>query len=113
MATPSRAADCPVLPLDDFRRTVIECVASRRRLSALFGRPCDGSGIRLFAVLAQADAGDLAVTSTDGGTRSTPALTPDCPQAHWFEREIAEQWDVRPLGHPWLKPIRFQPPRGA
>ena len=29
------------------------------------------------------------------------------PQAHWFEREIAEQWGVRPEGHPWLKPIRF------
>ena len=38
---------------------------------------------------------------------SYPALTPDCPQAHWFEREIAEQWGVVPRGHPWLKPIRF------
>src|SRR5207245_2001966 len=28
-------------------------------------------------------------------------------QAHWFEREIAEQWGLRPNGHPWLKPIRF------
>ena len=36
-----------------------------------------------------------------------PALTPACAQAHWFEREIAEQWGVRPEGHPWLKPIRF------
>jgi Ni,Fe-hydrogenase III large subunit len=26
-----------------------------------------------------------------------------------FEREIAEQWGVRPEGHPWLKPIRFHP----
>jgi Ni,Fe-hydrogenase III large subunit len=39
-----------------------------------------------------------------------PALTPDCPQAHLFEREIAEQWGIRPEGHPWLKPVRF--PRG-
>ena len=39
--------------------------------------------------------------------RRYPALTPDCPQAHWFEREIAEQWGVAPEGHPWLKPIRF------
>ena len=28
------------------------------------------------------------------------ALTPDCPQAHWFEREIAEQWGVAPRGIP-------------
>ena len=38
-----------------------------------------------------------------------PALTPDVPQAHWFEREIAEQWGIVPEGHPWLKPIRFHP----
>ena len=35
------------------------------------------------------------------------ALTPRCPQAHWFERELAEQLGVRPEGHPWLKPIRY------
>ena len=36
-----------------------------------------------------------------------PSLTPDCPQVHLFEREIAEQYGVRPEGHPWLKPVRF------
>ncbi len=52
--------------------------------------------------------------STDVGDRY-PALTPDCPQAHWFEREIAEQWGVAPDGHPWLKPVRFhaRPRRGS
>ena len=34
-------------------------------------------------------------------------MTPDCPQVHLFEREIAEQWGVVPEGHPWLKPVRF------
>jgi len=37
-------------------------------------------------------------------------LTPECPQVHWFERELAEQWAVIPEGHPWLKPIRFHAP---
>ena len=26
---------------------------------------------------------------------------------HLFEREIAEQFGLRPDGHPWLKPVRF------
>ena len=30
---------------------------------------------------------------------------------HLFEREIAEQFGVEPAGHPWLKPVRFSPPR--
>jgi Ni,Fe-hydrogenase III large subunit len=29
-------------------------------------------------------------------------------QVHLFEREIAEQFGVKPQGHPWLKPVRFQ-----
>src|ERR1019366_43265 len=35
-----------------------------------------------------------------------PALSPDCPQADSFEREIAEQGGLKPEGHPWLKPLR-------
>ena len=36
-----------------------------------------------------------------------PRSRPNVPQAHLFEREIAEQYGVRPEGHPWLKPVRF------
>ena len=35
-------------------------------------------------------------------------MTPECPEAHLFERELAEQFGLRPEGHPWLKPVRFQ-----
>jgi hypothetical protein len=38
---------------------------------------------------------------------SYPALTCRWPQFHLFEREIAEQYGVKPEGHPWLKPVRF------
>ena len=62
--------------------------------------------MRLIAVLACRETGDFAVAASVVGD-SYPALTPDCPQANWFEREIAEQWGVCPQGHPWLKPIRF------
>jgi len=38
------------------------------------------------------------------------SLTPQVPQAHWFEREIRETWNLLPRNHPWLKPIRFSKP---
>ncbi len=110
--------DLPPMAFDEFRETILSAVETGARLSALFGAKVQeadvqcrhaaaGLGdVRLFAVLAQEAAGTLAVTSTQVGD-TYPALTPDCPQAHWFEREIAEQWGVRPEGHPWLKPIRF------
>jgi Ni,Fe-hydrogenase III large subunit len=36
-----------------------------------------------------------------------PSLTPDLPEAHIFERELWEQCKLRPVGHPWLKPVRY------
>ena len=49
---------------------------------------------------------EIWLLATDVGDHY-PALTPDITQAHWFERELAEQWGVVPENHPWLKPIRF------
>jgi len=100
----------PVLSMTEFRDTVISGIARDGRLAAFFGHPLPGESVRLYAIIAQGDMGVLEVSSADA-TASYPALTPDCPSAHWFEREIAEQWGLRPEGHPWLKPIRFHASR--
>ncbi|MEN6557553.1 MAG: NADH-quinone oxidoreductase subunit C [Thermoguttaceae bacterium] len=102
-------SDCPVVEFDAFRRAVIEGVAAGGRLSALFGFPVHGGSLRLVAAMAWADRGELTILSTDVADRF-PSITPDCPQAHLFEREIFEQWHVEPHGHPWLKPVRFPTP---
>src|SRR5579871_3160504 len=107
-------SDVPLLSTTEFLAQIWEKTRGGARLSALFGVPLnrfpgtngDDKQVRLFAVLAQDSTGTLACTSTVVGDRY-PALTRDCPQAHWFEREIAEQWGILPEGHPWLKPIRF------
>jgi Ni,Fe-hydrogenase III large subunit len=97
--------EIPVLPIDALRARVVEEVARGARIAALFGTP-RSAGVRLVAVLAHPRSATWSVAFADVGERY-PALTPDCPQAHWFEREIAEAWGVVPDGHPWLKPIRF------
>jgi Ni,Fe-hydrogenase III large subunit len=104
-------ADVPILPAGVFRRAVVEAVGGGERISAFFGMPQRDRVLRILAVLANDDHGDLAVCATDVG-EGYEAITPDCPQAHGFERELAEQWGVEPRGHPWLKPIRFQPSPG-
>ncbi len=96
----------PNLSFADFREQLLQSCENGGRIAALFGRANGAAGIRLFAVLANDARGQLELWST-GVAGSYPALTPVCAQAHWFEREIAEQWGVRPEGHPWLKPIRF------
>jgi Ni,Fe-hydrogenase III large subunit len=100
-----RMADIPLISIKELRDTVIGEVAKGSRIAALFGQPVD-KAIRLYAVLARDESGTLALLSTNVED-SYPSLTPDCTQAHWFEREIAEQWGIAPAGHPWLKPIRF------
>jgi Ni,Fe-hydrogenase III large subunit len=100
----------PRLSMDDFRNGIIEGVRNGARIAALFGQQSQSARIvRLFAVLADGNAGTLSLSSTDVPERY-PSLTPECPQAHWFEREIAEQCGVIPQAHPWLKPIRFHSP---
>lgn len=96
----------PVLPPAEFRARVIRATAAGARLAALFCTPPGDTGALLTAVLADETAGWLSLWSTQVRD-SYPALTPECMAAHWFEREIAEQWGIIPEGHPWLKPIRF------
>ena len=101
----------PRVSVAGFRETVIRDVEQGARLAALFGLATPADGIELVAILAHAERGVLAALTTRPGA-AYPALTPDCPQAHGFEREVAEQWGVVPQGHPWLKPLRFHPPFG-
>ncbi|MFB3789117.1 MAG: NADH-quinone oxidoreductase subunit C [bacterium] len=98
----------PRIAMPDFRQAVIEKIQAGAGLVALHGVPIEADQILMLAVLADGGEGCLYLTATEGGN-AYPSLTPECPQAHWFERELAEQWGIRPEGHPWLKPIRFHP----
>ena len=108
-AQPTRLHDVPVLSVREFRDGILVDVEHGARIVALFGYPEDTEHVRLIATLAHADDGTVAISSTVV-TDAYPALTPDCPQAHGFERELAEQWGVHPAGHPWLKRIRSHAP---
>jgi Ni,Fe-hydrogenase III large subunit len=105
-------AAVPREPMNRFRHCVIDAVRRSWRLVAFFGMPETGGRTLLLAVLADDDMGALGACATMVGD-SYPALTPDCPEAHLFEREIAEQCAVTPTGHPWLKPVRRHPPDHA
>jgi Ni,Fe-hydrogenase III large subunit len=100
-------AAIPLVSIPEFSDGVIEMVADGARISAFWGQPA-GNAVRLFAMVARDESSTLALISTEV-ENSYPSLTPKCAQAQWFEREIAEQWGITPVGHPWLKPIRFHP----
>ena len=102
------AGDVPVLPVDEFQQIVADILTAGGRVSSYFGRQ-DGDRTLVTAVLADDTQGRLAVLSTRVGASFT-SLSAECPSLQAFEREIFEQFGVRPEGHPWLKPLRFEPP---
>jgi Ni,Fe-hydrogenase III large subunit len=105
-------AAVPLESVASFREEVLQAVRAGWRVVAFFGVPEVAGQTRLVAVLAQDRRGRLGATSTLVGD-AYPALTPECPEVHLFEREIAEQCDVVPDGHPWLKPVRRHAPDHA
>ncbi len=74
---------------------------------SFFGRRVN-ERVELIAVLADESTSELGFARTRLDDDRFPSLTVECPQVHRFEREIAEELEVTPVGHPWLKPVRMQ-----
>ena len=83
---------------------VAERAAGRR---ALRRHRRSGRRGQVYAVLADSARALLRAGTATLDSDRFPSLTPECPQVHLFERELAEQYGVRPEGHPWFKPVRF------
>ncbi|MDD5674571.1 MAG: hypothetical protein PHC61_10435 [Chitinivibrionales bacterium] len=106
-------ADVPLLDEIVFRAAVIGETAAGKRLAAYFAVPEEKkSGTRLIAVLAHDMNGTLEILACKVDVTFN-ALTPDCAQAHLFERVIAEDFGLTPAGHPWSKPVRFPAPENG
>lgn len=106
--------DVPVVAPELLADCVLEGRARGGRLAQLFGRrrPHDG-GVSIYAFLAFDADGMVEVCAThlngpDGAAPvEFPSISAQWPAAQAFEREIAEQFGVCPVGHPWLKPLRY------
>ncbi len=107
-AEPAPLAQVPVVPIGEFRTTILDAVRAECRVASFFGRQVEGA-IELVAVLTDQETSELGFVRTRVTDDRFESLTPECPQVHLFEREIAEQFGIEPLGHPWLKRVRFEP----
>lgn len=99
----------PVMDEGSFRQKILKECSQGARLVNLFAQMEDGGNIRVFAMLGRDQEGKLSVFSMrmPQDKASFQSLTPQLPQAHMFEREMAEQFAITPVGHPWLKPVRY------
>jgi Ni,Fe-hydrogenase III large subunit len=74
----------------------------------LFGRRSAAELVRLYALIAFDSDGAIHACATDvGSEKCYDSIAAHWPSAQVFEREIAERFGIAPLGHPWLKPLRY------
>lgn len=102
-------AEVPRVGADEFARHVAAARERGGRLSQLFGRRIGDGSVRVNALVAFDEAGAMEMCAMElrGERLAYPSVTALWPAAQAFEREIAEQYGVEPVGHPWLKPLRY------
>jgi Ni,Fe-hydrogenase III large subunit len=103
----------PELSAAAFRQTLLDAVGDGQRVVSMFGHSVE-KDLVIHLVLADDHRAlfRIAAARVPAG-RPWQSLTPECPQVHLFEREIAEQYGLALAGHPWAKPVRFGPPLAA
>ncbi len=97
-------------PLDfpAFSNVLERELSSGKRMCAYFGVPgSEKDRVECVAVLADDKRNQLLVgrSAIEGG--SFTSLATRFPQAQLFEREMAEQFGLKAVGHPWFKPVRY------
>ncbi len=97
----------PLLQENEFRNELAGSLEESWRIVNFFGVASGPSRTRIYALIADDPRGFLGISAFDACGEFN-SMTPDFPQMHLFEREVFEQFGVRPKGHPCLKPVRFQ-----
>ncbi|MGD9249581.1 MAG: hydrogenase [Desulfobacterales bacterium] len=94
----------PHLAFDDFRAQAMHIVQGGGKVVQYFAYEAAGT-LKLLAILRT----DRLLTAGCDAPEAYPTMSLDCEPFHLFERELAEQYGIRPEGHPWLKMVRFHP----
>ncbi|HQO10063.1 MAG TPA: NADH-quinone oxidoreductase subunit C [Clostridiales bacterium] len=65
--------------------------------------------LKFICAIAKDSDGKIYLSSHElkAGITALDSLTPEFPQLHIFEREIAENFGITFEGHPWAKPVRY------
>lgn len=100
---PVKISDIPALSIGNFCSEIIEKSKDSKRVISLFYlKPY------IYTILADDEKSNLLITSTQiDKNNSYPSITKDVPAFNMFERALYEETGIIPLGHPWLKPVRY------
>jgi Ni,Fe-hydrogenase III large subunit len=98
------------IPIDSFKHIKKDLDFKKMRVVQFFVNPENGKN-RLYCVFTGNEItpkeAKLFVVSCYV-ENSFESITIDNPALHLFEREIYENFGIKPIEHPWLKPVRNQ-----
>lgn len=97
-------AGIPNLPFATFRQLLTNFSATEGYVVHFFAYE-EGGSLRFLAVLR---SDELFVVGCEA-PEEYEALASDCAKFQLFEREMAEQYGVRPKNHPCLRAVRYHP----
>ncbi len=92
----------PHLAFDEFRSQALRIAETGGKVVHYFGYQ-DGDALKLLSVLRT----DRLLVAGCDAPADYPSMSLVCERFHLFERELAEQFAIRPEGHPWLKMVRY------
>jgi len=97
------------IPQIDFSILRDEILKENKRPLLFFGMK-EEFGVRLFVGLSDDESGEIFISSAffNNDVNSYESITKDMSSFHVFEREFYEEFNIEPIGHPWLKPLRKQ-----
>lgn len=92
-----------ILNFEDFYNEMLELSKKNAKIVQYFGYQDENKKLKLVAVL-RTERLWLGITKLPEKYES---LTNDIPQLHMFERELAEQFGIEIINHPWMKSMRY------
>ena len=100
--------DIPVLPYGQFQQDVLNFLQDPQHHCVHYYAFPAGDKLKFICCLADDQAQTIKILSHElHGKRQLTSLTRDHYALHLFEREIAENFGVDFIYHPWLKPVRY------
>jgi Ni,Fe-hydrogenase III large subunit len=102
--------DIPILPVKEFEDSLREALQTQARMIGLFELETTESTTTVIAVLSHSltSAIHLLGTTFSPANNRFHSFANVHPQTNYFECELAENHQIIPEGHPWLRPVRKQ-----
>lgn len=102
--------EIPVLLYGTFAATVSELLNDPVNHCVSYYAYPKGKGLKFICCIANDQTGDIYVMShelADESREQLISITQDHFPMHIYEREIAENFNIDFVHHPWLKPVRY------